>query len=202
MVERLPEGANVVGPRAVVRLKQAEYDRVWDRFSKRFGFRPGMARSTWPAIREPVESVTWSLDRLDDDPGDVQLDAMVAAVHAGLRECTPPRGTLLVLDWQHECFRIRPHRVAAGDGSVWVPSVMPDADYHIHLAENFSYGTFGHPWERTLCVMGSPLLDRVGGSVKVEPPYTAAEAVKRLRGHDGRSCCSMRRSLSALRSVS
>ena len=80
---------------AVQRLEPPEYGRVWDRFSGRFGFRPGMRSNTWPAIREPPESVTWSLERLDDD------------------------------------------------------------------AEDFSYGTFGHPWESTLCVMGSPLLDRV-----------------------------------------
>ena len=39
--------------------------------------------------------------------------------------------------------------------------MMPDGDYNIHLAEDFCYGTFGHPWEYTLCVMGAPLLQPV-----------------------------------------
>jgi hypothetical protein len=146
---------------AVARLEQPEYGYVWDRFSGRFGFRPGMRSDTWPAITEPTDSVTWSLDRLDDDSEYVLLDAMVAVVNAGMWACTPRTGTLLILDWQHECYRIRPHGITAEDGPAWPASMMPDGDYNAHLAEDFSYGTFGHPWEYTLCVMGSSLLDRV-----------------------------------------
>jgi hypothetical protein len=149
----------------VARLEEPEYGRVWDRFSRRFGFRPGMHSATWPAITEPTESVTWSLDRLDDDPGYVRLDAMVEVVNAGLWACTPPDGTLLILDWHHACYRIRPHGITADDAPAWPASMMPDGDYNVHLAEDFSYGTFGHPWEYTLCVMGAPLLDRVAGTL-------------------------------------
>jgi len=39
--------------------------------------------------------------------------------------------------------------------------MMPDGDYNIHLAEDFRYGTSGHPWENTICVLGAPLLERV-----------------------------------------
>ena len=142
---------------AVELLRQPEYGRVWDAFERRFNFRPGMK----PAIDEPPESVTWSLDALDDDPGYRRLDAMVDLITAGLWACTRPDGTLLVLDWQHDCYRIRPHAITAAHAPHWPSSVMPDGDYSIHLAEDFSYGTFGHPWEYTICVMGDPLLSRV-----------------------------------------
>jgi hypothetical protein len=36
--------------------------------------------------------------------------------------------------------------------------VIPDGDYHIFLAPDFSWGFFGHPWEWTICVFGAPLL--------------------------------------------
>jgi hypothetical protein len=72
-----------------------------------------------------------------------------------------PEGTLLILDWHHDCYRIRPHAITAKDGSHWPVSVMPDGDYNIHVAEDFRYDTFGHPWENTMCVMGAPLLERV-----------------------------------------
>jgi hypothetical protein len=150
-----------VGQNAVEGIGQPEYGRVWDEFTRRFGFRPGRQ----PAISEPPESVTWSLDRLDDDPDYVRLDAMVEVVNAGLWACTPRTGALLILDWHHDCYRIRPHSITAEHGPHWPGSTMPDGDYIIRLAEDFSYGTFGHPWEYTLCVMGRPLLDRVAGTL-------------------------------------
>jgi hypothetical protein len=146
---------------AVEKLEGREYERVWKGFRSQFEFRPGMASCTWPAIKEPADSVTWSLAALDDDLGYVKLDAMVDVVNDGLWACTAPGETLLILDWQHDCFRISPHAMTAEDGPRWPASVMPDGDYNIHLAEDFSYGTFGHPWEYTICVMGASLLERV-----------------------------------------
>ncbi|MEU5934541.1 DUF2716 domain-containing protein [Micromonospora sp. NPDC047187] len=37
----------------------------------------------------------------------------------------------------------------------------PVGDYYIHLAEDFRFGTFGHPWELSLCVFGDDMLDLV-----------------------------------------
>ncbi|WP_223874522.1 DUF2716 domain-containing protein [Salinispora fenicalii] len=31
----------------------------------------------------------------------------------------------------------------------------------MYLAEDFRFGTFGHPWELSLCVFGGDLLDLV-----------------------------------------
>ncbi|MFJ6460342.1 DUF2716 domain-containing protein [Streptomyces sp. NPDC091387] len=52
----------------VVELLETEYRRVWDRFYDEFTFRPSTSSFKWPAIKEPVASVTWSLAALDDDP--------------------------------------------------------------------------------------------------------------------------------------
>jgi hypothetical protein len=146
---------------AVEKLESPEYERVWDRFEQRFEFRPGMEGRTWPAIKEPADSMTWSLAALDDDPGYMKLDALVDVLNGGLWACTPPERTLLILDWHHDCYRIRPHAITAEHAPRWPTSMMPDGDYNIHLAEDFRYGTFGHPWEHTICVMGAPLLQRV-----------------------------------------
>ncbi len=37
--------------------------------------------------------------------------------------------------------------------------MFPDGDYHIVLTEDMTIGTFGHPWEQTLCVFGAALVD-------------------------------------------
>jgi len=41
-----------------------------------------------------------------------------------------------------------------------LPRTQP-GDYFIFLAEDLRFGTFGHPWEHSLCVFGTELLEAV-----------------------------------------
>lgn len=63
------------------------------------------------------------------------------------------------LDWHHAGYRFDPARVD-GAGPRWPGFVFPDGDYHIHLTPDLRLGTFGHPWEETICVFGD-LLTRI-----------------------------------------
>ena len=146
---------------AIEELGEDEYVAVWARFKEQFRFRSGMASSTWPAIAEPATARTWSVANLPDGDGYTELDEMVDVVQDGLCAVTPPDGTILILDWHHTSYRIRPHRIRPADGLRWPLGVMPDGDYIVNLAEDFSYGTFGHPWEETLCVFGTAVVERV-----------------------------------------
>jgi hypothetical protein len=38
---------------------------------------------------------------------------------------------------------------------------VPDGDYYAFLTEDLTMGTFGHPWEGSLCVFGGPLIERL-----------------------------------------
>jgi hypothetical protein len=62
------------------------------------------------------------------------------------------------LDWQHTSYRLRPHALGS---TRWPLSPFGDGDYYIYLGEDLSFGTFGHPWEDSICVFGEPLLDRL-----------------------------------------
>jgi hypothetical protein len=53
-------------PEAWTELGRAEYDDAWARFEGRFGFRAGVAADAWPAIREPVPSLTFDLSVISD----------------------------------------------------------------------------------------------------------------------------------------
>ena len=44
----------------------------------------------------------------------------------------------------------------------WPVPVFPNGDYYIFARPDFSTGTFGHPWEKTLCVFGSELVQTLG----------------------------------------
>ncbi|MBM7168682.1 DUF2716 domain-containing protein [Streptomyces sp. G44] len=143
---------------SVVELAAAEYRRVWDRFYEDFRFRPSMSPFKWPAIEEPVASVTWSLSALDDDPDDERLDRLVAEIKQGLSSCAGPAGTLFALDWQHTSYRFAPRETGGPGQPAWPLSPYPDGDYLIFLAEDFRFGSFGHPWEESLCLFGANLL--------------------------------------------
>ena len=48
--------------------------------------------------------------------------------------------------------------------------VYPDGDYFAFLSEDFSEGTFGHPWEKTICVLGERLVRSFGRSLETWLP--------------------------------
>ena len=143
-------------------LPRSEEDHIWERFKSRFRFRPSTNPDCWPAIREPRPSVTYSLagERPDWREGQEPLGSELnMALLRAFQGCTAEDEALYVLDWQHDCFWLHPHReFAAKDWSQWEIPIYPDGDYYIFLEQNLSFGTFGHPWEHSLCVFGRPLL--------------------------------------------
>jgi hypothetical protein len=135
------------------------YDAYWSPFSQRFGFRPGM--HSWPAIVEPIPSVTVDLGPIfaSDHPRFAAgADAVNSLTLLALVRVFEPATSLIVLDWQHQTYRFWPHRFACQPDSQWPTDVFPNGDYYIFLTEDMNVGTFGHPWEQTLCVFGEPLV--------------------------------------------
>jgi hypothetical protein len=85
----------------------------------RFNFRPNMYE--FPGIAEPIPSITWSLDALRDDPGHCKLDRLIEVVQDGLVACLPAGEALLILDWQHTCYALRPDLPPS---DVFLPAVL------------------------------------------------------------------------------
>jgi len=153
-------------------LPGLEHDQVWDRFQATFRFRPSVNPAKWPGIVEPSPSVTWDLG-LDRDElldgwqkgrwswgvDDVELNALLIAAWTSI---LAPADWLYVLDWQHPGYRCWPHRVEPPTAPSTLPvDVFPNGDYYIYLSADLSLGTFGHPWEASLCVWGAQLIDAV-----------------------------------------
>jgi len=127
-----------------------EYDDVWDRFRSAFQFRPSVHADQWPGMREPSPSITYSISERTTFVEDLDTHAL-----AIFRRVVAPEERMYVLDWQHTSFWFYPHR---SRGEAFERGLYPDGDYHIFLAEDFSFGMFGHPWEQTICVFGERLL--------------------------------------------
>ena len=153
-------------------LRGDEHDQIWDRFEATFQFHPSVNPAGWPGIAEPNPSVTWdlALDRgevVDGwhrggwQPGvdDVRVNTTLIAAWTRF---LGPSDWLYVLDWQHPGYRCWPHRVDPPTEPTTLPvEVFPNDDYYIFLSPDLRLGTFGHPWEASLCVWGDQLLQAV-----------------------------------------
>lgn len=134
-------------------------DTYWTPFYQRFAFRPGMR--SWPAIDEPRPSVTIDLGHVfagSHGQFAASADAINSLALMALTRVLDPDTSVVVLDWQHQTYRFWPHLFACQPDQQWPTTVFPNGDYYIFLTEDMSTGTFGHPWEQTLCVFGEPLV--------------------------------------------
>jgi hypothetical protein len=136
----------------------SEHDALWDHFTTEFNFQPSTTSA--PGITEPPASATWHLGALDTSQ-ETAVDELQTILEHGLLTCVPAGEPLYWLDWQHLSYRFDPSRVGLTGQPPWPGGVYPNGDYYLYLTHDLRLGTFGHPWERTLCVFGTELLTQV-----------------------------------------
>ena len=137
------------------------HNQLWDRFENQFQFN---VRSE-TGIQEPIPSVTYSIESLYNSDWNTEL-ANIQDLNrkflSAFRLCCEPSKKLAVLDWQHEAFWFYPHeQINPDDLEEFKIAFFPAGDYYIFLSQNFDFGTFGHPWQNTICVFGEPLIQAV-----------------------------------------
>ena len=148
-----------------------DYEQFWTPFDQRFGFTPTSREPARRGITEPLESVTFSLASVYGS--ETRFFAKAAALNAEVLrafvDVFPDEERLVALDWQHPGYWFSPHRQARGlsrrndsIGSMattdWNITPFPDGDYSIFVTADLASGTFGHPWEQSLCVFGTGLV--------------------------------------------
>lgn len=152
-------------------LDRRSCDEAWREFYRRFGFRAGVTPDSWPAIREPSPSLTFDLSVIKDGPErGAAYDAINAEALRSFVWNLSDERELLALDWQHPAYRFRPEAQALSWRPEWKVPVYPDGDYYAFLTADFSEGTFGHPWEQTLAVIGERMCASFGVSLAVWLP--------------------------------
>jgi uncharacterized protein DUF2716 len=146
-------------------VPDADYDRYWSRFYETFDFHPGTKPETWPAIREPTPSTTFDISMPDGPRFASAQDAINAEALRAFVWALPTDTEMIVLNWQHPAYYFRPAQQAYSPFD-WPVPVFPNGDYFIFLTKDFREGTFGHPWEETLCVMGERMVGSLGRSLR------------------------------------
>jgi len=139
-----------------VTLQKDEYESTWSKFVKKFDFKPNYYSSE-PAICEPENSVVF---RFKSSFTDAELDNFEAIIEEAFRRLNIGGDSMYALDWQHDSYRFNPQDEYRG-----LPiSVFPDGDYFIFLSPDMSFGTFGRPWQDTICVFGTDLVKYIENS--------------------------------------
>jgi hypothetical protein len=150
-----------------------DYEQWWKPFDERFSFRANVKTEGWPAIREPIDSVTFSLEPVCQTGSEAKYvagtDAINAEVLRAFVDVFEQGERLVVLDWQHQGYYFRPHLHAA-KREQWLVTPVPDGDYYVFLAEGLATGTFGHPWEESLCVFGGRLVETLAPTLEAWLP--------------------------------
>jgi hypothetical protein len=154
-----------------VELSPEDYAEVWQRFHATFGFRAGTTADAWPAIREPAPSLTFDLSVISDG---AERGAAYDAINAEALRCfvwaLDDVEEMVALDWQHPAYRFFPRHQALTWQPEWKIPVYPDGDYFAFLTPDLAEGTFGHPWEETMCVIGPRMINSFGAGLRTWLP--------------------------------
>jgi hypothetical protein len=132
-------------------LDRFKYETVWNDFYNKFCFRPSV--DAFPGIEEPHDSITF---RLADEYDEAMLDELKSSILSSLKICNAFTEEVYFLDWQHESFQLFESKIE----EIWVNG-FPNGDYAIFLANQMCMGTFGHPWENSICLFGRHFVQEV-----------------------------------------
>lgn len=143
--------------------REVDYETAWTPFDRRFVFAPDFYERSAPAIRLPEDALVVDLgpifesDRAGFAEGAATLDDAAFEAFARLAG----DAEMVALDWQHPAYLYSPSAHNRGSGEPAIP-VFPNGDYYAHMPLDLRWGTFGHPWQRTLTIWGDDLVSVLG----------------------------------------
>jgi hypothetical protein len=149
-------------------IPELDEKKVWDWIYRELSFKPSVRPPDWPSISTRRRHFKFKIESLWG-PGysePTHTNFIGQAIEAFV-EITSPGEKIYALDWQQECYYYDPRNLNVydmldDDSSNTKISFIPDGNYYIFLTKDFENIWFGHPWEKTVTVIG----DRLIGAVK------------------------------------
>ena len=137
-------------------LSNEERKHVWKEFTRIVKFRPDIGK--FPGIRTSMPSMVF--DIADYFSADFDAELLETFALDLFRKITKPGERMYALDWQHDSYDFDPRLEMDRDESFgeWIIPIFPNGDYYIFLTKDFSNIWFGHPWEKTITLIGDELI--------------------------------------------
>jgi hypothetical protein len=148
-----------------IRLSESDYDKIWDKFYADFSFKPSTYSKDWPSIKTEKPTLKFDISHLwGDSYNETIYDDFIKKAIDAFVEIANQEDQIFALDWQHECFYLDPRQLKLADmeeneSSIRIVSFIPNGDYYIFITEDFENIWFGHPWEKTITIIGNRLID-------------------------------------------
>lgn len=150
----------------LIPISQEDYDNIWDRFYEDFSFNPSIKPSDWPSIKTDKPNFKFSIaDLWGYTYSEAKRISFLKKAIDAFISITNPGDEIIVLDWNHECFYSDPRKMTTSmmipddNSSIMIPSFIPDGDYYIFITKDFKNIWFGHPWEKTITIIGERLIN-------------------------------------------
>jgi hypothetical protein len=138
-------------------LNQDEYNEVWDKLYELFHFTPSIDH--FPAITTDRPQLKFDIKNCFSK--DFPLDKLEELAVKLFVSVSKPGEKLYALDWQHDCYDFDPRAEMDRDEfDEWIVPVFPNGDYYIFVTKDFNNMWFGHPWEKTITLVGQDIVQQ------------------------------------------
>ncbi len=147
------------------KITEEDYKKIWGWFYKEFSFNPSTSLEEWPSIRTIKPNIKIDITNLwGNNYNEIIWDDFLQKAIEAFIQITNPEEKIFALDWHHECFYINPRELTPAilnddESSIPIISFIPDGDYYIFITKDFENVWFGHPWEKTVTIIGSKLIN-------------------------------------------
>ncbi|PBQ32984.1 hypothetical protein CNR22_14770 [Sphingobacteriaceae bacterium] len=146
-------------------ISQNDSDKIWEKFDNDFSFNPSVDPTNWPSIKTDKPNIKLSIaDLWGDNYDETKWFFLIKKGINSFVSISNPHEEIIVLDWQHKCFYVNPRNITVDamlptdKSSTVVPSFVPNGDYYIFITIDFENIWFGHPWEKTITIIGDKLI--------------------------------------------
>ena len=137
-------------------LEKQQYDEVWDKFDDLFDFKPSISK--FPGIKTSIPKLKLGIENCFYK--DFQIEELEKLALSLFKNATRPGDRLYALDWLHDCYDFDPRlEMDRDEFKEWIVPIFPNGDYYIFLTIDFNNIWFGHPWEKTITLIGKDFVN-------------------------------------------
>jgi hypothetical protein len=155
---------------------------IWKFFDKKFSFKPSVKPQDWPSITLNEQYLKIDIKNLWGETFDIVVwdDFELKAINA-FSTISAINEYIYALDWNHDCYLVDPKNFSDFKNDLEAKyhgyiSFIPDGDYYIFISKDMKNIWFGHPWEKTVTLIGTKLIDAF---VTSGPLFLSASKLKK-----------------------